>query len=161
METSNSKIAKLLRNVAASYSIKKTGNIFQVRAYDNAADSIEHSTVEMKDLWEEGRLNEVPGLGETIRGYLDELFTKGKVSHFESVQKDIPKIVFDLLDIPGVGPKTAYKLSDLGVASIDDLKSKIKSGNLVKKGFSGKIAQSIISGLSEQSSKTGRMLLPY
>jgi len=161
METSNSKIAKLLRNVAASYSIKKTGNIFQVRAYDNAADSIEHSTVEMKDLWEEGRLNEVPGLGETIRGYLDELFTKGKVSHFEEVQKDIPKIIFDLLDIPGIGPKTACKLSDLGINSLDDLKKQIKSGELVKKDFSAKIAQSIMAGLRQTTSKTGRMLLPY
>ncbi|MBI2020036.1 hypothetical protein HYS94_01310 [Candidatus Daviesbacteria bacterium] len=161
MEISNAKLAKILREVAAAYTLKKTGNIFQIRAYENAADSIEHATAEIQDLWEEGRLHEVPGLGEKIRGYLDELFTKGKVRHFEAVQKGIPKIVFDLLDVPGIGPKTASKVAELGVESIDDLKAQIKSGELIKKGFSGKIAQNIMDGLREVSSRTGRILLPY
>ncbi|OGE64416.1 hypothetical protein A3J13_00340 [Candidatus Daviesbacteria bacterium RIFCSPLOWO2_02_FULL_36_8] len=161
MEASNQQIAKLLRNVAAAYVIKKTGNIFQVRAYENAADSIEHSTANIQDLWQEGQLDQIPGLGPQIREYLDEFFKKGKVAHFESVQKNIPEIVFDLLDIPGVGPKTAEKISDLGVKSIEDLKKGLKSGELIKKGFSAKIGQSIISGLAEVSQRGNRMLLPY
>lgn len=161
MEISNQRLAKILRNVAAAYTIKGIGNIFQIRAYENAADSVEHSTSEIQDFWEERRLSEVPALGEKIRGYLDELFTKGKVAHFESLQKGIPEVVFDLLDIPGVGPKTASQIAKLGVKDIDDLKKGIKSGDLVKKGFSNKIAQNIMHGLIEVGSRTGRILLPY
>ncbi len=161
MEISNPRIAKILRNVAASYKIKGIGNIFQIRAYENAADSIEHSTAEISSLWEEGRLDEVPGLGKSIISYLEELFTKGKVIHFEEIQKDIPKVVFDLLDIPGVGPKTAQKIAELGVKDIADLKSQIKTGELIKKGFSAKLAENIMGGLGRLSVKTGRMLLPY
>ena len=161
MEISNAQIAKILRNVAAAYTIKKTGNIFQVRAYENAADSIEHSTANIQDLWEEGKLDEVPALGVTIRGYLDELFKTGKVSHFESVEKRIPKIVFDLLDVPGIGPKTADKIARLGIKSIDELKKGLKSGKLQQKGFSAKLAETIILGLQEVSSRGERMLLPY
>ncbi len=161
MELSNQQIAKLLRNVATAYVIKKTGNIFQIRAYENAADSIEHLTSETRDLWKDGQLDQIPALGTTIRGYLEELFTKGKVSHFESVEKDIPKIVFELLDIPGVGPKTAEKIAGLGIDNIEELKKGLKSGELVKKGFSAKIGQSILSGLSEVSQRGNRMLLPY
>lgn len=170
VEISNSKLAKILRNVAAAYTIKqslassgtkKVGNIFQIRAYENAADSIEHSTVEIQDLWEEEKLDEVPRLGPAIRGYLDELFKTGKVSHFEEVQKDVPEVVFDLLDIPGIGPKTASEIADLGVKSLKDLEAQIKSGKLVEKGFSAKIAEKIASGLQEASNRTGRMLLPY
>lgn len=161
MEISNYKVAKLLRNVAASLTLKRIGNIFQIRAYENAADSIEHSTAEIQDLWEEGKLSEVPNLGEKIQTYLNELLTTGKVKHFESVQKGIPPVVFDLLDIPGVGPKTAEKLALLGVKNLDDLKKKIKSGELISKGFSAKLSQSILSALQNLNQESRRMLLPY
>jgi len=161
VEISNQRLAKILRNVAAAYTIKKIGNIFQIRAYENAADSVEHSTSEIQDLWQEGNLNTVGGLGPAIRGYLDELFKKGNVKHFEDVQKGIDEVVFDLLDIPGVGPKTAEKIAGLGVKDLDDLKKKLKSGELIEKGFSSKLAQNIMSGLHELSQRGNRMLLPY
>lgn len=161
MQVSNSQIAKMLRSVAAAYSIKKIGNIFQVRAYENAADAIEHSTVEVQDLWIEGKLDIIPGVGQAIRAYLSELFRTGRVKHFEEVQKNVPKVVFALLEVPGVGPKTAQEIAELGVSSIDDLKKQIKSGELTSKGFSGKIAQKIMNGISELNSRGGRMLLPY
>ena len=161
MEISNVKIAKLLRDVAAAYTIKGIGNIFQIRAYENAADSVEHSTAEIQDIWEEGRLNEVPALGEKIRGYLDELFTKGGVEHFAKIKKGIPEVVFELLDIPSVGPKTAQKIAELGIRTVRELELQIKTGSLVKKGFSAKLAQRIMEGLREVSSRGGRMFLPY
>ena len=161
MEISNQQIAKILKNVAAAYTIKKIGNFFQIRAYENAADSIEHSTAEMQDLWQEGKLDSIPGLGKDMRDYLNELFKEGKVKHFEQVEKGIPKVVFDLLDISGIGPKTAQKIAELGIKDIDSLKKKIKSGELVKKGFSSKIAQNIMKGLHEAAQKGNRMLLPY
>lgn len=161
MQASNQQIAKLLREIAAAYTITKKGNIFEIRAYENAADSIEHSTSEIKDLWEERKLDEVPGLGKSMQGYLDELFKEGKVKHFEAVKKGIPNIVFELLDISGIGPKTALELSKIGVKSQDDLRGKIKSGELVKKGFSSKIAQNIMQSLERGGNQTGRMLLPY
>lgn len=161
MEISNAKVAKILHSVAAAYTLKKIGNIFQIRAYDNAADAIEHSNAEIFDLWEEGKLNAIPNLGEKIQGYLNELFTIGKVRHFEEVQKGIDPVVFELLDIPGVGPKTAQNIAQMGVKDLEDLKKKIKSGKLVNKGFSAKIAQKIMAGLHEASQRGHRMLLPY
>lgn len=161
MEFSNQRLAKILNNVAAAYTIKKIGNIFQIRAYENAADSIENSTAEIYDLWQEGKLDQVPGLGQAIMGYLDELFKKGQVKHFKEVKKGISGVVFDLLDIPGVGPKTAQNLAILGVSSLDELKKKIKSGELIEKGFSSKLAQNIMGGLHELNQRGNRMLLPY
>ncbi len=161
MEISNAQVAKILRNVATALTIKKTGNFFQIRAYENAADSIEHSTAAVADLWAEGKLSKVPGLGENIQSYLDELFKTGKVKHFEELIKNIPEIVFDLLDIHGIGPKTAEEIAKLGVKNLDDLKRKIKSGELIQKGFSPKIAQNILSSLSSIHKQENRILLPY
>ncbi|MCL4365633.1 DNA polymerase/3'-5' exonuclease PolX [Patescibacteria group bacterium] len=161
MEFTNSQVAKMLRNMAAALTIKEMGNIFQIRAYENAADSIEHSTTEVYDIWQEGKLAKVPSLGGKIRQYLDELFTSGQVKHFEQAQQGIPKVVFELLDIPGVGPKTAQKIAELKVKNLEDLRKQIKSGELVSKGFSAKIAQKIMLGLQSLNQKNHRMLLPY
>lgn len=161
MEISNGKLAKLLRNVVAAYVIKNTGNIFQIRAYENAADSIEHSTVEIYDLWEEGKLDSVPALGKSIQGYLNELFTKGEVAHFEDIKKGIPKVVFDLLDIPGVGPKTAQKIVELGIKDLADLEKQLKEGKLLAKGLSAKLSQKILDSLGEMKNRNNRVLLPY
>lgn len=157
---SNQQITKLLRSVAAAISLKH-GNIFQARAYETAADSIEHSTTEVKDLWEEDRLSEVPGIGANLKQHLDELFKTGQVRHFNSLMKKIEPVVFDLLDIPGVGPKTAFEIAKLGVKDLANSKEQIKSGMLAKKGFSSKIAEKIMMGLEEVSGRAGRMLLPY
>lgn len=161
MDLSNVQIAKALRQVAAAYNIKG-GDLFRIRAYENAADSIEHLTSEVKDLWEEGKLDQIPGIGQSLKNHLAELFKTSKVSNWQDVKHGIPQVVFDLLDIPGVGPKTASNLADLGIKSVDSLKEQIKSGELVRKGFSAKLAENILTGMQEfESSSKGRMLLPY
>lgn len=161
MELSNASIVKKLRQVAAAHQLKND-NLFKIRAYENAADSIEHSTYEVKVLWEEGRLDQIPGIGQSLKNHLEELFKTGKVKHWEKVKQGIPKVVFDLLDIEGIGPKTASNLASLGIKNIEDLKDNIKSGNLVSKGFSAKVASKIFSAILEYESRSqGRMLLPY
>lgn len=161
MEFSNANVAKLLRGVAAALTIKKA-NLFQIRAYEAAAEAIEHSTSEIKDLWEENNLDQIPGIGESLKAHLEELFKTGKVKHWDELKKGLPKQFFDFLDIPGVGPKTAKELVDLKVRNIDDLQNKIKHGSLVSRGFSAKIAEKIMDGIRElRSIKSGRMLLPY
>src|SRR3990167_6176878 len=156
---SNKQVADLLRNISAVYQIKDM-NSFQIRAYDLAADSIDHVNSELKDLWETGQLDEIPGLGEKLRSYIDELFRTGKVKHFEDISKGIPESLFTLLNVPGVGPKTAFKLSQAGVEDISDLEKKIKSGQLVKKDFSEKILSNVLRGVEEYNRRSDRILLP-
>lgn len=118
----NLELAELLRKVAAAYQILndlpagRQENRFKIIAYDRAADSIEHLTSDAKDLWDDGKLSDVPGIGEGISHYLDELFKTGNVKHFNHVMKRVPQAVFPLLLIPGIGPKKAHKLvSELGI----------------------------------------------
>jgi DNA polymerase (family X) len=160
VNNSNQAVAKLLRSVAAALNIKKA-SIFQVRAYETAADAIEHLTSSAKDLWEEEKLDLIPGVGENLQNYLSEYFKTGKVSHFESVVQGIPPQTFDFLDISGVGPKTALELSKIGVKNLENLEKLLKNGELTKRGFSEKIAAKILLGLNELTNQTGRMLLPY
>jgi DNA polymerase (family X) len=159
MEMTNAEIADLLHSVAAGLTLKKA-NMFQVRAYENAATSIEHLTADLKDIWREGKLDDVPGVGKGLQEHLDELFRTGSSKHFDSILKKYPPVLFEMLKIPGVGPRTALELTDLGVKSLPELEKQLKNGSLVKKGLSAKVAEKLLLSLQEQPSDEGRMLLP-
>ena len=159
MNLSNADIADLLRNVATALTLKKA-NSFQVRAYENAADSIEHSTADLGDLWEEEKLDDLPGIGKGLQEHLNELFKTGKVEHFDSLMGEFPKVIYQLIKVPGVGPKTAQELADLGVKNLEDLEEKLEKGSLVEKGFSEKIAAKLKLGVVEYKGLGNRILLP-
>lgn len=107
----NLQIAELLRDVAAAYQLKDQNKYkFQIIAYERAADAVEHATSELKDLWDDDELTDVPGIGLGIAQHLDEIFKTGKSKHFESLMKDIPPEAFKLMELPGIGIKTALKL---------------------------------------------------
>lgn len=156
---SNKQIAKILGDVAAVYIIGNE-NRFKIIAYQNAASSVEHATSEIKDLWEEGKLDTIPGLGENIRKHLDELFRTGKVRHFEAVTKNVPKVVFELLKVRGMGPKSAYKLATtLKLKSFKDLIGKAKSGDVAKiPGFGQKSEKEILESLNQFKEPTRHLL---
>lgn len=160
MNFTNAQVAQLLRSVSAAYQIKGA-NRFQIAAYENAATAIENATSEVKDLWEQKNLNEIPGIGEQLEAHLEELFTKGHVRHFDTVMRGVPQEVFPLLQIPGVGPKTALKLAESGVTSVSDLHSRIEHGILASHGWSEKALEAIKHGIASLAKREDRMLLPY
>lgn len=149
----------MLRDVSAAYQVKGE-NSFKIIAYQNAADSIEHATSEIKDLWEVGKLDSIPGVGASIKGHLDELFKTGRVKHFDEVTEDLPQSMFELLKVRGMGPKTAYKLAkELKIKNLDDLKNKAKKG-LIKKlsGFGEKSEKEILASVGEFKEPTRHLL---
>lgn len=158
---SNKEIAKLFREVAAAYQVKGD-DYFKIIAYDKAADSVEHATSELKDLWDDGRLDTVPGLGKSIQSHLDELFRTGKVKHFKEVKKGLPPGMFELLDVPGMGPKNAYKLAKaLKIASVKDLEVAAHAGKIRQlPGFGEKSEQDILASIFEYQGRTKRHILP-
>lgn len=128
----NLQIAELLRDVAAAYQLKDQDKYkFQRIAYERAADAVEHATSELKDLWDDGKLEDVPGIGPGIAEHLSEIFRTGKSEHFESLMKGIPKEVFKLMELPGIGIKTAMKLIKEG--SKKEVKEKLKEVELKNK----------------------------
>lgn len=107
---SNQDVAQLLREMAAVYEMKQW-DYFHIRAYQNAAESIDHLGANLRDLWQQDQLGTVAGLGEKLTAHIDELFRTGKVKRFQKVMSGIPAGAFPLLDLPDIGPKTAYKIA--------------------------------------------------
>ncbi len=167
----NQEIATLLREVAAAYSVKDEKKYrFQIIAYNKAADAIESSTTQVKDLIKNDKLGELAGVGSTISSRLEELILKGHVKHFEDVMKDIPPAMFPLLSVPSFGPKKAYKivmhfkLHDPKTV-IEDIKKIAEEGKIATlEGFGEKSQSDILRALGEfkkGAGKTTRMVLPY
>lgn len=106
----NQEIAELFRRVAAVYSLQNI-EPFRTQAYLSAAASIEQFAAPLKEMWEAEKLEEVPGIGQKFCTYLDELFRTGTVERLVKILKSEPAGMYPLLDISGIGPKTAYKLA--------------------------------------------------
>lgn len=148
----NHAIAEILRKIAISYQILGE-NRFKIIAYEKAAEIVSNLAKPLKDIWEEGNLKTESGLGETIRGHIDELFRTGSVKHFDSVLSKIPQSIFIFLDVPGLGPKKAYKLitefelNDPRTA-IEGLKKAAEGHRIANlEGFGDKSEQDILIGI--------------
>ncbi len=160
----NTQIAELLRAIAAAYQLKdEEKNRFRIIAYQRAADAVEHASSELKDLWDDGKLKEVPGIGESIASHLDELFRTGKSEHFEEVMKGLPREMFDLMEVPGIGAKTAYKLvTKIGIKSLEELEKAGKKGKIAElEGFGEESQSDILRSIEETKGRTKRHILPY
>jgi len=164
----NLEIAELLRSISAAYEIRnKNKNRFKIIAYDRVATAVEHLSSEIKDLWDDGKLEDVPGIGPSIAKHLDEIFRTGKSRHFEKIIGELPPSMFEFMKIPGIGPKTAIKLSDkLGIrnakGALEKLKKAIKEGKIEEiEGMGEKTQESIEKSIKEIRGIKKRMLLPY
>jgi len=165
----NLEIAEILRDIAAAYQLKNSAkNKFRIIAYERAADAVEHSSNELKDLWDEGKLVDIPGIGSSISQHLDELFRTGRSKHFEEVTKGLPPAMFELMKVPGIGPKTAYKLVKKFKSEISeknalaDLEKLAREEKIEKlEGFGEESQKDILKSIKEIKGRTVRLILPY
>lgn len=129
----NTAIAKVFSDIADLLELKGE-NPFKIRAYQKAARAIEHYPKELEIMIDEGEdLRSIPGVGEAIAKKATELITTGKLDYYENLKAEFPEGITNLLAIPGIGPKTASKLSsELQINSVDALERAIQSGEVAK-----------------------------
>ena len=84
----NKEIAGVFEDIADLLERKKE-NWFKIRAYRKAADSIEGQTVAVEQLAAEGRLEEIPGVGEAITKKVTELVTTGNLQYYERLKAEV------------------------------------------------------------------------
>ncbi len=86
----NSEIAGVFRDIAELL-LKKKENWFKIRAYQRAADSIDGLTEPLAGLVADGRLREIPGVGEAITRKVTELITTGRLEYYERLKAESPE----------------------------------------------------------------------
>jgi DNA polymerase (family 10) len=156
----NVAIAQVFSNIADLLDIKGE-EWYRVRAYRQAAEAIAHYPEEMSVLSEEGRLEEIPGVGKAIAAKVDEMLHTGSLEFYERLQSEIPDGVLSLLGIPGVGPRTVSLLyKELGLVSIPDVETAARQHKLRSlKGLGAKSEERILQGIQTLHRVSGRHLL--
>lgn len=138
-------------------------NPFKTRAYRMAARRIEGLSEDVAKLYTQGRLTEIDGIGEAIAKKVGELLTSGQIGLSQRLKQEIPPGLFEVLAIPGVGPKRAHLFHrELGINSVEELKSAAKKRLLRNlKGLGNKAEAAILAGIRrlEDPESAGRMPL--
>ncbi|MFN7170731.1 MAG: DNA polymerase/3'-5' exonuclease PolX, partial [Candidatus Omnitrophota bacterium] len=139
----------------------KEDNPFKIRAYRKAAQNLESLTQNIETLAQEDRLQEIPGIGKDLTEKIKEFLTTGKISSFEELQKTVPEGVLKMLEIPGVGPKTAKMLYEkVGIKTIEELERLARGHKLSGlPGLKDKTEENILKGIELLKKGRERMLL--
>jgi DNA polymerase (family 10) len=156
----NSQIAEIFDKIADILEIQGE-NPFRIRAYRRAAQTIENLSDDISHYVKKGGLVKLPGIGEDLASKIEEFLKTGKMPAYEKLKKKIKPVLLDMINIPGVGPKTAKLLYEkLKVKSLADLEAKARVHKISGlPGIKEKTEENILKGLDFLKKDTGRMCL--
>ena len=148
-----SQIAAVLEEIATLLELKDE-NVFKIRAYANAARSLETFGGNIADLHDEEALAKIPGIGKAIAAKIKELAATGKLKYIEELRAEFPKAILELFSISGLGAKKIKALYEqLHISSIEQLRAACESGKVAELPGFGETTQTKISAAIEQRAK--------
>ncbi|MHA1860544.1 MAG: DNA polymerase/3'-5' exonuclease PolX [Candidatus Asgardarchaeia archaeon] len=156
----NQEIAEVFYQIADLLEIK--GELpFKIRAYRRAAQRIETLEMDIEDVYRQGKLMDIPGIGKGIAKKIKELIETGKLEYLERLKREVPEELIRLMEIPGVGPKKALVLyKKLGITTVDQLREACKKGRLRSlEGFGELTERNILRGIEMLERSKGRFLI--
>jgi len=120
-------VIRLLREFGQRVALRG-GNPYRAKAYARAAESLGTLTVPLTETIREGRLRQIPGVGEAIADIITRLHQTGMHPGLEAMRKEVPAGVLEMLSIPGLRPEKVMKLyKELGITSLAALEEAAKA----------------------------------
>jgi len=155
----NAEVAQVLYEIGELLTIK--GDRFRSRAFLMAAQRVGSLTEDVRRIRERGELMEIPGVGKSIAAIIEDVMDTGESEQLEELRESLPHGVRDLMELEGIGPKTALRLQgELGIVSIDDLEAAVKAGRLRGlRGFGAKTEENILKSIEGHRGRQERFLL--
>ncbi len=154
----NLQVADVFTNIADLLEIKGE-NIYKILAYRKAAESLNSLAQDVNEVWRDGKLKDVPGIGKAISDKIDELLSTGKLGFFEKLKQEVPISLVELLHVPDVGPKkVALFWHSLGITDVAGLEAAAKAGQLrTLPGMGEKSEAKILNGIEALHKRSGRI----
>ncbi|MEO6872761.1 MAG: helix-hairpin-helix domain-containing protein, partial [Chthoniobacterales bacterium] len=135
-------VVEVLETIATLLELQAEENPFKIRAYTNAARSIETWGGNLRELAEQDRLLEIPGVGKAIAGKISELVLTGSSTFYDELRAKFPEKILELFSLPGLGAKKIKALYEkLHVHSIADLAQACADGRVAELPGFGKTTQ--------------------
>jgi DNA polymerase (family 10) len=149
-------IAEILAQIATLLELKGE-NPFKIRAYDNAARSLETFGGNLGDLQDEEALAKIPGIGKSIAEKIKELAVTGTLKYFEELRAAFPAEILELFSIPGLGAKKIKALYEqLQISSIEQLRQACEAGRVAKlPGFGETTQEKLCKSIEQRAQHSG------
>ena len=147
----NSEIAAVFDHVADLLEYQG-GNVFRVRAYRNAAHTIGGLVEPLATVRADTNraLTDLDGIGDDLAGKIEGLLDTGRLLLLEELKSQVPAAAFELMRVPGLGPKKVKQLVDaLGIDSLEALEQACREKRVESvKGFGAKTQAAILDNIA-------------
>lgn len=128
------------------------GNVFRVRAYRQAARTISGMIDSLATVRADPSrsLTDIEGIGTDLADKIGVLLDAGELPLLAELRKAVPPAVFQLMRVPGLGPKKVKILVDqLGIDSLEALETACRQGRVEDvKGFGAKTQAAILENIA-------------
>ena len=153
-------ISQVLEEIATLLELKDE-NPFKIRAYANAARSIEAWGGNLGDLQDEEALAKIPGIGKAIAAKIKELSGTGSLKYLDELRAEFPAAILELFGIPGLGAKKIKALYEkLQITSIGDLQKACESGRVAQlPGFGETTQEKLCQAIAQRAKHSGSFQL--
>ncbi|MBE3126682.1 MAG: DNA polymerase III, partial [Candidatus Atribacteria bacterium] len=82
----NLELSRIFEQIASILKIKGE-NPFKIRAYENIALVLENLPIDIEIIYQQGGLNNIPGVGSAIAQKIEEYLTTGKLEYYEKLKE--------------------------------------------------------------------------
>ena len=152
-------ISEIFEDIAFMLEIKGD-NPFKIRAYINGARVLNALDGDIKEYIADNKVIGIKGIGQALSEKIIELVNTDRLEFYENLKMSIPEGLFELVKIPGIGPKKAKTLYDeLKIENIGELEYACLENRLVElPGFGVKTQENILKGIEVIKKTKGRFL---
>ncbi|MDX1414105.1 MAG: DNA polymerase/3'-5' exonuclease PolX [Candidatus Promineifilaceae bacterium] len=128
----NRDVVDMFNRVADMLAIRGD-QIHRILAYQRAAESIANLGRDINQVYAEGNLTTIPGIGKTLADKIEEMLTTGRLEFYERLSQEVPPSLLELLRVEGLGPKRVKQIYEtLNVTNLEELTVVAQAGELQK-----------------------------
>jgi len=157
----NNEISKILYEISELLALAGE-NRFRILAYERAARTVENFAGDIEDIAAQGKLREIPGIGEGMAEKISEYLKDGRLKYLDELKKKFPEGLLEMMAVPGLGPRKAKIIfGKLKISNLKELRLAAKHARLRGlPGFGEKTEANILKGIQLKENARGRILLP-
>ncbi|GAB6099161.1 DNA polymerase/3'-5' exonuclease PolX [Halanaerocella petrolearia] len=152
----NLNVSLILSEIADLLKLNKSSR-YKIRAYQKASNEISELEMDIKKLWEQGKLTTIDGIGAGIADKIEQILVTGSCDEYQELIEQYPASLTQLLQVKGVGPSKIDKFyTKLNVTNLKELKEEAENGVLTEiSGIGAKTEEKILQSTKQLLSNQG------